>query len=488
MQAMPISKFNGETIRSIFIVILTIISFIPVQSAAISVNPGDRIQAAIEEASHGGIIEVHSGIYYENLVLNKSLVLRGIDTGKGKPKLDARGMRTAVVINSSGINLEGFLVTNSSGPGIEIRSENNVIRSNEINKNDEGIALLGAINNTIQSNTVENNTKSGISITQSSENTIMGNKVIGNSLGISLRFSNNNSFIGNNVEGNDIDGIHLSHSKDNILIANIVSNNHKIGINMLKSENNILRENEMLGNRYNFNSEGLNDVDRGNLVEEMPIYYLIGANNIEINSTDNASTVYCINCKDVIIRDLFLAKNGAGLYLYNSSRCKIFDIQLSGNIHGVQLDCSKDNHLEITNATDNDYLLYIERSLNNSFHIDMINSSHNLYPPYFDSISKNNKIKDISAGPGSWTDVFGTPVLLTSEPSEAWITINGDNLSEKTPTIYRIRKEGRYNITMGTGGYRNNTTLLQVSPPVTKLPPVKIFLDPIMNPLKPEVY
>lgn len=482
MQAVLISKFNGKTTRRIFIAIFAILSFIPVQSAAISVDPGDSIQAAIDEASQGGIIEVQSGTYFETLFLNKSLVLRGIDTGKGKPNLDAGGKRGAAILNSSGIIMEGFLVTNSSGPGIEIKAENNIIQFNEIMENDEGIALLGAMNNTIQSNTLENNTKSGISITQSSGNTIKENAVIGNGFGISLRFSNDNTLAGNRVEDNEAEGIYLSYSKENILIANIVSNNLKMGINLLRSENNVLRENEMLGNKYNFNSEGRNDIDSGNQVEGKPIYYLMGAENIEINSTSNAGNVYCINCTDVTIRDLVLAKNGVGIYLNNSSGSRIYNNQMVENIRGVQLLNSKNNYLEIAKANDNDYLLFIERSSDNALFIDKVNASHNKYSSYIDTFSEanNNTIKDLSTGPRKFFNCIIVPV--NSNPSGAWIYLNDQNQSKKTPDNIRLIDLANANntICLYKDGYRTYWKLL---PDLTPFPDNELLkVDAILVP------
>jgi pectin methylesterase-like acyl-CoA thioesterase len=45
-----------------------------------------RIQDAINNASAGDTILVYSGVYYENVYVNKSITLRGID----QPVVDAR--------------------------------------------------------------------------------------------------------------------------------------------------------------------------------------------------------------------------------------------------------------------------------------------------------------------------------------------------------------------------------------------------------------
>ena len=56
------------------------------------------IQAAINDSSPGDEIHVDSGTYYENVVVNKQLILQGIDTGAGIPVVDAMGNGSAITI------------------------------------------------------------------------------------------------------------------------------------------------------------------------------------------------------------------------------------------------------------------------------------------------------------------------------------------------------------------------------------------------------
>ena len=67
------------------------------------------IQDAINNASDGDTIIVYSGIYYENVVVNKSVTLKGI----GHPVVDASGKGDAIRLTADGITLEGFNVTNT---------------------------------------------------------------------------------------------------------------------------------------------------------------------------------------------------------------------------------------------------------------------------------------------------------------------------------------------------------------------------------------
>ena len=85
------------------------------------------VQNAINNASVGDTIIVYSGVYYENVVVNKSVTLKGI----GIPVVDARGSDSAITLTADGITVEGFNVTNSRGDaGIEVISSNNNLTGN----------------------------------------------------------------------------------------------------------------------------------------------------------------------------------------------------------------------------------------------------------------------------------------------------------------------------------------------------------------------
>jgi nitrous oxidase accessory protein NosD len=68
-----------------------------------------RIQDAINNASDGDAILVHSGVYYENVVVDKSVTLKGND----QPVVDACGEGDAIRLNADGITLVGFTAANS---------------------------------------------------------------------------------------------------------------------------------------------------------------------------------------------------------------------------------------------------------------------------------------------------------------------------------------------------------------------------------------
>ena len=218
------------------------------------------IQEAINNASAGDTIIVHSGIYYENVVVDKSITLKGI----GQPVVDGGGKGDAITLTADGTTLEGFNVSNCSwrGAGIKVISNNNTITGN-IFVND-GLSVDDYYQNSVRDNivndkplvyledmsdfvveeagqvilvncnniTVENqdlsNTSVGVSLWKTGNSTILNNTVSNNSLGgIDLSSSSNNTIIHYNVYNNDF-GIYSSADDNLIYLNNFIDNTDNV--------------------------------------------------------------------------------------------------------------------------------------------------------------------------------------------------------------------------------------------------------------------
>jgi parallel beta-helix repeat protein len=300
-------------------------------------------------------------------------------------------------------------VGSSYGVGIYLKeADNNSVTSNYLHSNNQGITVFSSSYNELKGNNASSNA-AGIAISAwSDSNVVTGNSANNNrGTGITLSQTLNNNIADNEVSYNGVfnpypsgGGIFVSGSSGNNLSGNTVNFNAQYGIQMEASGSNILRNNQMTGNKYNFAtpyyhpgmySELNNDIDTSNLVDGKPIYYLVDKSNIIIDASSNAGIVYCVNCSNVTVRDSSLTHNWAGIYLYNSSDTRIQNSNITNNDHGVFLYSSSGNNQIIgCNVSNNDgnaiYLIYSNNNtisntsanLNvNGVGIDLLNSNNN---------------------------------------------------------------------------------------------------------------
>ena len=158
----------------------------PVKAGIITV-PDDypTIQEAINMASPGDTIFVRAGIYYENVIVNKTASLVGED--KESTIINAgRGVGVKVVANGSRIS--GFTVYNYTGyqtlgGAIVVRGFDNVICNNIVVDSRQGIVLWSGGNNTLEGNMIVGNlpTSIGLVIGRSSNNNFRNNALVNNS-------------------------------------------------------------------------------------------------------------------------------------------------------------------------------------------------------------------------------------------------------------------------------------------------------------------
>ena len=168
------------------------------------------IQEAINdnETLDGHTILVDASLYYECIVVNKSLSLIGED--RSTTIIDGDRSGTPINILSNNVILSGFTIRNSgtSYPdrdGIVISSNGCVISNNIITDNRYiGIVINGFYNNTITNNLITNN--------------YVGIEIFYGSPG-------NNTIRGNTIALNDHYGIYIVYSSDNKIYLNNFTDN-----------------------------------------------------------------------------------------------------------------------------------------------------------------------------------------------------------------------------------------------------------------------
>ncbi len=112
-------------------------------AAKITVGPAGEdfslIQKAVDNATDGDLIEVHSGTYIEHIYLSKAIALMGVDNGNGRPVVNASGSGSALTLDANGTTVEGFNFTGSGhcgcgNAGIVVQSNNSTIVNNVLYK------------------------------------------------------------------------------------------------------------------------------------------------------------------------------------------------------------------------------------------------------------------------------------------------------------------------------------------------------------------
>ncbi len=127
-------------------------------------GPGNysKIQDAIDDASDGDLVFVYQGTYYENLVINKQIIMNG--ENNSITIVDGSKKDHTISIKTEGVTIRGFTITNSSNDttdrwyssGIHITGSNNIIEENIISNNLLGIFGKQVSNLTIINNFFEN--------------------------------------------------------------------------------------------------------------------------------------------------------------------------------------------------------------------------------------------------------------------------------------------------------------------------------------------
>ena len=242
----------------------------------IIVHAGSSIQAAINTADAGSVIQVDPGIYKEAIVVDK-------------PGIQIIGSKIGVIIQNPGDEENGITV-NDNGDGFVLRNvaiqnfeENGIIlvrvdnftisHVTAINNGEYGIFPVHCSHGTIEFCVVKGHTDTGLYVGQSSDVTMQFNTALENVNGLEIENSSNISVI-RNLSFNNVCGIliDLLPGKDvktstNILVRNnsVFNNNHVnfgepgslesvvpkgLGILVLGADNVTMENNIVTGNEF----------------------------------------------------------------------------------------------------------------------------------------------------------------------------------------------------------------------------------------------
>lgn len=168
----------------------------------------NTIQGAIDAAENVDEILVQVGEYRENLIINKSINIKGIGSASTLPVIIPVAGGKAIELLQDGISLSGLKVVNEEGIAkiaVYLSSNNNSIHDIELTGNyedDFGLYIINSKCNKIFNCTLKRMYRAGIYMRNSSENRIYNNTISDCHNGIYLRFSSDNRLSNNTISNN----------------------------------------------------------------------------------------------------------------------------------------------------------------------------------------------------------------------------------------------------------------------------------------------
>ncbi len=212
----------------------------PLSAAAadIVVNPGSRIQDAVNRAVSGDTVRVMPGLYEETVYIDKDNVdLIGVIVDGARPVLDGgkKDLHDGIIASGHGVTIEGFEVRNYRSNGITTQGANNFrIRNNIV----DNIFLYGIFpqfgkNGLVSQNIVSRCTDAGIYVGISENIDIIANELFDNALGIEAENSHKILIEANYAHDNAVGipvtifpGLQTKSAADVIVRNNMVINNN----------------------------------------------------------------------------------------------------------------------------------------------------------------------------------------------------------------------------------------------------------------------
>jgi len=339
-----------------------------------------------------------SGIWFVNV--NDSAVTYS-DIGLSTLTPGVGGAVRLQYSNNNNIS-HNFLYSNSFNPAIIIQdsSSNSIVDSNEIVDGYYGMMVSGSLSVNVTNNFIHNSWGSGALSIDTSDNILVQNNTIYNNTqgGMNINSLNNAQVIENNASSNAQSGISLAEVYNSNISNNLISDNivNAIGLNIGDIINCTFTNNIMTNNKRNFvfgnptydPAKFNNSIDTSNTANGKPILYLQWINDTVYDSSTSASTIYCIWCDNVTIKDLDLSNNGIGVGFYFTNNSQLENLTVDNDQRGIDLESSEYNNLtNIANSYSNEGIVLFFSSNNN-----IINATTNGSNGGYQVIASNNNV------------------------------------------------------------------------------------------------
>ena len=203
------------------------------------------ISEAVTHASAGDTVFVQSGIYHENVLIDKSLLILGEDS-ENTVVIGEGGVNSGNVFTlaADSITVSGFTirsvdhsVASQYANGVNIKGDNCTVQGNDISNTFWGVLCAIQSSTSITQNNITRNLKEGIRFYGGSLNTVSGNYIAGNKAsGVAIEGYSN--VISRNTIINNTRGIGLGSSYS-VVFGNLIADNGESGIYFAGSNNTI---------------------------------------------------------------------------------------------------------------------------------------------------------------------------------------------------------------------------------------------------------
>ncbi|MEI6184101.1 MAG: nitrous oxide reductase family maturation protein NosD [Bacteroidota bacterium] len=303
-------------------------------------------KAVLASVDHDTIL-VEKDIYYEkNLVIDKSIILKGID----HPILEGEHLYEIISVKTDNVTIDGFKLQHSGQSsvidfaGIKIYNRHKVIIINNIlDDTFFGIYSQNGSNCTIKNNIIsahqkeEQQSGNGIHCWKSDSMQIIGNTISGHRDGIYFEFVTHSVIWRNYSYKNLRYGLHFMFSSDDSYITNRFEENGS-GVSVMYSHGV-----KMYNNYF---KENWGDAAYGILLKEISDSYIQG-NHFE----KNTSGIYMEGASRILVEKNIFKNNGWGLKIQAS--CMDIVLQ-SNNFIGNTFDVGTNGSL-VLNKFDGNY-------------------------------------------------------------------------------------------------------------------------------------
>lgn len=298
------------------------------------------IGSAIIQAHPGDTVEVWGGVYNENVIIDKSIQLRGIHS----PSVNARNKGNVMLIQADNVIVEGFRLENSGRSSLHEYC---------------GIRAVNC-NGTVIRNNVCLNNSIGINLQKCTRGIISGNKVTTNINYLPVQgnaihcWSCDTLAIIQNQVSNHRDGIYLEFVSASQINRNVVHDCMRYGLHFMFSHYdeyhyNTFRRNgagvavmysHQVNMTFNLFELNVSDISYGLLLKD--IYDGMIAHNTFL---ENSVAIYMDDTHDVQIRNNHFEKNGMGIRMLASSyeNC-VSDNNFISNTYDVTTNSSSTNN------------------------------------------------------------------------------------------------------------------------------------------------